>query len=456
MDLASQPPDWARAAWDTRKKLFSELDVLLKALDCYFAPENHAEQYASQKDFSTELGIARDASLRVLSIVECIMPESRKNAYWFQKFAEQRLLPAGEKDSFKKWMYSQDTLEKSIYLLYDSFINIKSVITEMLKTGSVNQASFMGIGRIMSREIRANRYLNPFRKSINPEFDAIENPEISALVKGVPDRAGRKLVSTAFLYLFRFLRYLSNMDMATQRPVPLHTNYLILLLLRHEINVFLKQLEASSEKTAGTGFGSLLGGVVYQFQMEQKRVFRQELRDLLKKTPPQQRGKIENGHGILKNLTEQVVIVLAQHWKPSLRGEDIFESFMTKFEQSMRLREDIAVLHRFLALFEKKGAQHQERHLLVQALQNYMQYFESFTFRLLRYEDYEEFASFFLEINRLARKPEKGFERLFDKCMQFKIYLETTLRHIENRAELQGRPLDAERVDAVIKQYLTA
>jgi len=467
--------DWALAGRKTHGKFYSELDVLLKATERYFDPENHMNLPGqghrhfgdgSGRNYSKELVIVRDGALRVQSILECIMPESRRNSYWFRKFAEQRLLREAEKDSFREWMLAQDTPEKGVYLLYDAFINIKNIITELLKSGNAGYSSFIGIGQILSREIRSNRYFNPFRKEINPEFDSIANGGISALVKGIEDRAERKTASLLFIYLFRFLRYLNHMDLATHRAIALHANMLVLYLLHYEMKLFTKKVEALSEDASedgdNAGLANVLGSIGYQFSMEQKRVFRQELRDLLSKSAGQQRGKIENSHGILRNLTEQAIIYLARNWSPDIRGEDVFDNYLTRLEQSLRLRDDIAVLHRLISLFERKGRSPKERRMLVGALQNYMRYFESFTFRLLRYEDYEEFASFFSEIGELLKRPERTFEKggelekAFEKSAQFKIYLETALRHVANRAELREKPLLAHKVDERIKQYLTS
>jgi hypothetical protein len=429
-------------------------------------PHNHssledraAAEPSPGKDFSAELAVARDAVLRVQGILECIIPEDRKNAYWFQKFAEQRLLPESRRDTFRQWMYAQESLEQGLYLLYDSFINIKNVVTELLKAEPVPYASFVGIGRILSRETGDNRFFNPFKKEINPEFDVIENHSISSIVKAIEDREERKLVSSVFLRLFRFLRYLSHMDMGTRRPVALHSSYLVLLSLRHELASFTSFLEGSA-KDGPAGLRKLLDSMSYQFAMESKRVFRQELKDFLDKPLSRQRGKVENSHGILKNLIEQDIIMLAQYWGPELRGDEIFDSFTTRLEQSLRLREDLAVFHRLLGLIEAKSKSPRELSMLARALRNYMQYFESFTFRLLRHDDYEEFAASFAEIGRLVAGTASGSRsetrNFLEQCTRFKIFIETTLGHLANRAELLEKPLDPERVDSILKQYISA
>jgi hypothetical protein len=191
--------------------------------------------------------------------------------------------------------------------------------------------------------------------------------------------------------------------------------------------------------------------------METKRVYQQELKDIQrKKASVNFRGKIENSHGILKNLTEQSVVQLAQHYDPAVRGEEVFLSFMTKVEQSMRLREDIHALHSLVSMFCARADDPRERLRLFESLRNYMLYFESFTFRLLRHDDYEEFAVFFHELNSVKRDTAagQGFAKVLEKVRHFKIFLETTLRHIGNRAELTDKPLDTARIESLINQYL--
>jgi len=88
---------------------------------------------------------------------------------------------------------------------------------------------------------------------------------------------------------------------------------------------------------------------------------------------------------------------------------------MTRKEQSRRLREDIFALHKFVALLEKKAAAPQNRLKVFESLKSYMLYFESFTSRLLRYEDYEEFVLFFNELNSVKNETVlgPGFLRLW-------------------------------------------
>jgi hypothetical protein len=450
--------DWVINSKLENRPLFSELDILLRALDRYFNVENltFSENIAG-KNFYEELVTARDTIMRVLGILEVVIPESRKNAYWFQKYTETKYLPVRKIDAFREDLYKQDSPEKGLHLLYDSFINIRGLITDLLRSGNISYLGFTNIGHLISKEVRENIFFSPFRKDLNPEFDMISNDSISGIVKSLSDKDEKKQVSVIYIYLFRFLRILGFVEISTQRSVSLHSSLMVLVLLRSEIIAFRGAIEKANQKIKNDELQTLLQSISYQFAIETKRVYLQELKDISRrKTAVQFRGKIENSHGILKNLIEHCVVQITQFYNPAIKGEDIFPSFMTRKEQSLRLREDISALHKFVALLEKKAAAPQNRLKVFESLKSYMLYFESFTSRLLRYEDYEEFVLFFSELNSVKNETilGPGFLKIMEKMIHFKIFLETTLRHIENRAELTGTDMDTDRIRDLINQYL--
>ena len=199
--------DWVSVSKKAHIELFSELDVLLRAVDRFFNIENFpsAKENPQESNFFDELSAIRDLILRILSILEVIIPENKKNAYWFQKFAETKFLTDRNRDIFREELYKQDTPEKAVFLLYDSFVNMKGLVTDLLKTGNITYLSYANIGQILSKEIRENSYFDPFRKDINPDFDIIDNQEISDIVRSIKDREPRKHISLILVYLFRFL-----------------------------------------------------------------------------------------------------------------------------------------------------------------------------------------------------------------------------------------------------------
>jgi hypothetical protein len=446
--------NWVSFSKHLHSDLFSELEVLLKALDRFFYVENlpMTQEDLTNRNFYDELTVVRDIIFRVLGILEVVIPENKKNAYWFQRFAESKFLTLYSRDMFKKELYKQDTPEKGLYLLYDLFINLKGIIIDLLKTGKISYLGYGNIGQLISKEIRGNNYFNPFKHDINPEFDRIENRFVSQIVKSIESKETKKYISVLYLYLFRFLRYINHIDITSQYSVSLNSSLMILILLRTELNSFQSYIKKIPKTIQDENLRMLLTSIAYQFSMETRRVYLQELREIVRKKAPQHfRGKIENSQGILKNMTEQTIVQLAQFFKPNTHGEDIFDSFTTKLEQSMKLREDIYVLQKFLTILEEQTVPPGERTSIFKSLKNFMFYFESFTFKLLRYDDYDEFASFFHYILSLKQF---DFDKIQDKVHNFNVFLETTLRHLSNRSEFSGKPINIDRAEKLFRQYL--
>lgn len=438
---------------ESPKEILAELNVLLRSLDRFFSTENHpfSNYDITNQNFHEELTSVRNMILRILWIIEAVIPEAKRN-YWFLKFAESKFLTDYSRDALKEELYKQDSPEKSLYLLYDSFMNIKCVINDILKSDAVSYVGFKNIGELISKEIRENLYYNPFRKNIHTDFDRIENPNISNIVKAIQDRELRRYVSMVYIYLFRFLRYLNYIDVKSEHSFSMNYSCLILIMLHSELNAFHNFLTKSSKFLKDKTLKSVFQSVSYQFSIETKRVYLQELKEIFHKKAPQQfRGNIENSHGILKNLVEQCVVQISQSLNTSIQGQDIFESFSTKLTQSLKLREDIYVLSRLLSLLgNNRSLQADLRHIL-ESIKNFMDYFESSTFKLLRYGDYDEFANFFHDF-RMSLKLDDN--KMLEKIHNFNIFLETTLLHISKRAELINNPLDVQKANELLNRYL--
>ncbi len=182
-----EPKDWIAVSKETHRELFSELDVLLRAVDRFFIIENlpSSKENLSESNFFDELSAVRDLILRTLSILEVIIPESKKNSYWFQKFAETKFLTDRNRDLFREELYKQDTPEKAVFLLYDSFVNMKGLVTDLLKSGDITYLSYMNIGQILSKEIRENNYtLQPDRQEAIKEAVSMAKDGDTVLIAG--------------------------------------------------------------------------------------------------------------------------------------------------------------------------------------------------------------------------------------------------------------------------------
>jgi len=454
MTVNEKKEDWVSFLKHKHKNVFSELDALLRSLDRFFSIENLpiSREDLTTRNFYDELNAVRDVIFRILGLIEMVIPESKKNAYWFRKFAESKFLTDYSRDLFKEELYKQDTPEKGLYLLYDSFVNLKGIVNDLLRFDKISYLGYRNIGELISKEIRENMHFSPFRNDIDPDLDRIENPRVSEAVQSVRDREMRRFVSLLYMYLFRCLRYLSHIDTDSRHPTALNSSFLILIMLKPELTMFQKYIKNAGRMVNDEELKFLLQPVSYQFSIELKRVYIHELKEILgKKAYQLLRGKIENSRGILKNLIEQSIVQITQFLRQEVQSNDIFESFTERLYESIKLREDMFILHKFLILLEDKIGLPEEHNAVFESMKNFMRYFENFTFKLLRYDDYDEFSNFFKDIFSLKKS---GSNKIFEKIHNFKIFLEATQQHVANRAELRDRPLDIYRAEDFFRQYL--
>jgi hypothetical protein len=452
--------DWLTNVLNEKKQYYSELDVLLRGLDRSFNPDNlpAGDKNYSSRNFYYELIAIRDVILRVLSILEMILPESKKNAFWFQKYAEHSLPTDRKRDIFREKLYAQDTPEQSFFFLYNSFINLKVLIYDLLISDRISYSAYKNFGELFSREIRENRFFDPFKKEIHPEFDTINNSRIAMIVKSIKDSSVRRLISGIFIYLFRFTRYLECMEITSHLPGSLNCAFVVLVLLRSETRNFLSHLNQTVASREARELTELIESISFQFSIEAKRIYDQEIRDILiTASESKLRGRIENSHGILLSLTEECILQIARHFSPQLSGNDIFPSFETRLEQSLKLRDDVSVLHRFFKILEEDFGDREKRMKIFASLTSYMLYFESFSFRLLRYEDYNEFSRFFRDFFHIAPESLSGDDAndIIQDCNRFRIFLETILNLISQRSELLNKVSDEIQIEATVQKFLS-
>jgi len=435
-------------------RIISELKILLKALDRFFISGvlPLTEENITLKDFSNELNVVKDVILRILSILEVIIPESIKNAYWLRKYAETKFFSLYPNISIIEDIRKQDKPEKSLLLLYDSFINLKGIISDILKSEFISYTSFKNVGDSIKKELRENKYFNPFQRDIDPEIDKIENNNISTIIKNIKDKNIRKYIALFYIYIFRVLKYLQYVDISSHNKITLNNSVILLFLLKTEIILITDFLNKGKKIVNETKLKDLLNIISYQISMETKRVYDQELKNVFKNISPEElRGKLENSKGILTNLFEQIIVQVTKYFKPEINGKDIFESFVTRLHQSLKLRNDIYVFLKILERLELDLPKTQKREKILRSLNEFLYYFKSSTLKLIRFNDYEFFDKF---INEISTIKEYKDNKLLERIKHFKIFLETCINQIGEREELKGIPIDQKMVEETLKQFL--
>ena len=176
-----------------------------------------------------------------------------------------------------------------------------------------------------------------------------------------------------------------------------------------------------------------IDGSVYCLELEARKVSEHELVGVASaRNTIELFAHVENAHGILRDAIQQAVVGIFGSFDPSLKGEVLFQSFSTKLEQSLKLRDEIWKLLARMRSFEREP-QPARVNRLVQAVMA----FREESLRLLMFKDWELYYTLVEELT-VAR----SLRELLQALHKFATFLETLLGQISLRAVLLNHPFD--------------
>jgi len=459
---------------DKHRVLF-ELEILLKGLDRFFNVKNlplaNMEQVIAI-NFIEELEIVLQFVDRIVELSEKLLEASRREDYQFQYYIETKLLGDYERTRFREAVLCQDTPEASLFVLYSTFLNIRELLRGLTDLKKVPYTLFFNAGNLITREIVSNRFFNPVRDlSFRPEYDRVVNRRIKRIVKGINEPVLQREVSLVVLAFNRLLQYLSFIDPVAETMGELKRSLLFFALINSESKYLREYMENNlpgamegSTHQKAQEFTATCDSLSFQLNMELKKIQSGELMNLSKHTSIDTvRTAVENSHGILTNFFQQSIIALLSVFHKDLQGEEVFPVFISRRRQSVKLREDVAMLDLLMNRFEEIT----ETTEAGEKLSTYVKYLtlqkglaagmRKETVPYMRHQDLVEFEKYFRFIDSLSKDDLDSVETLDKFKMEskfFKIFVETTLGHISNRADLQGIPLDEKRVKNRLKRFI--
>jgi|GEM_PF-219527 len=476
---------WLAELTHSRKvELAFELEMLLKATDRFFNIDNlplTEPERAIAVNFKEELEIAFAYVNRIVNVTREIMEAGHGHMFQFQSYVETTLLNDLGRTKIREASFEQSSPDESLFLLYTGFVNIRGILRALLRSNRLPYPLYVNVGNLVSREIIWNRFFNPVREiEFRPEFDRIENRKISRLAIRIVDDPLRRHFSVVLLVLFRLLRYLSHINPNTNNLKDLRNNIPIFALINSESRQLVEYLEkilpnalkenpetgSAEDKQFRNAFVKTTDSVGFQLTMELKKINRNELMGSTKtKDVSVLRSAIENSHGVLSNFFQQSIIQVARVFDQHVEGKDIFPFYTSRLRHSLQLRNDIWVFKELMERFEEKAETDTSgdteaiyiRYLNI--LKDYIRYFRMESYNLLRYDDLKEFDKFFAFIGATEIETLKNrdtMNQFIYKSKYFKIFLETTLGNIENRAELANRPVDSRSCERFLKEFILA
>lgn len=476
---------WLEELSHSRKvELAFELEMLLKAIDRFFNIDNlplTEPDRAIAVNFKEELEIALAYVNRIVNVTREIMEAGRGHMFQFQSYVETTLLNDLGRTKIREASFEQATPDESLFLLYTGFINIRGILRALLRSNRLPYPLYVNVGNLISREIIWNRFFNPVREiEFRPEFDRIENRKISRLVIRITDDPLRRHFSVILLVFFRLIRYLNHINPKTNNLRDLRNNIPLFALINSESRQLVEYLEkilpnalkdtpepeSPDDRQLRSGFTKTTDSLGFQLSMELKKINRNELMGATKtKDVSVLRSSVENSHGILSNFFQQSIIHIARVFDPHVEGKDIFSFYTSRLRQSLQLRNDIWVFKELTERFEEQAETNTDgdtesiyiRYLSI--IRDFLRYFRMESYNLLRYDDLKEFDKFFVFVDSTefeALKDRETMNQFIYRSKYFKIFLETTLGNIENRAELVNRPVDIRACERFLKEFISA
>ena len=328
----------AKLAMENKANLLFELEVWLRCFDRFFRIRNHPFSEAElreivRRDFSEELKIVRSVSLRMSQLCTDIISLERTDSSYFGHYIESEILHSDVSWRTENKQIKAGTPEDALSTLLESLADLRPVLESLTQTSFVSFQTFTSIGKLISREIQRSHLIEPLlSQKFKPEFDRIEQPEITAIIKGISAPELRQETAQVFLEMFRLLRYLSFIGEDLRADRPLKRTLLLFSLIYSELRSLLEFIETTllTSDALAEDQRDVVDGCSYALRMELDKVFGRELIGFvnLRQAPPIY-AKVENSHGLLRNCLQQTIVGIASAFNPTLTGVEIFQDFQT-------------------------------------------------------------------------------------------------------------------------------
>lgn len=438
----TQLREWlAKLAMENKATLLFELEVWIRCFDRFFRIRNHPFTETElreivRRDFSEELKIVRSVSLRMSQLCTEIISLDRTDSSYFGQYVESEILQSDGTWRYDDKPLKSGTPEDSLSLLIESLADLRPIFESLTQAPFVNFQTFTSVGKLLSRELQRSRFIAPLlNNKFKPEFDRIEHPELTAIIKGISASDLRQDIAQVFLESFRMLRYLQFIGEDLRADRPLKRTLLLFSLIYSEIRALLEFIDSRvlTSNALEEEQRDMIDGGSYALRMELDKVFGKELVGFvnLRQAPPIY-AKVENSHGLLRNCLQQTIVGVANAFNPKLTGSEVFPDFQTFRDQSKQLRSDLWRVIMHLRYYEAHAEEAHDGALMEQLVA-----FRDGSMRYLMFRDWEQLER--LHDDLVAATTPDAIRR---QLHLFATYLETLLGQINLRAVLINDPFD--------------
>lgn len=430
MDTPAAPPAPSRG----RADYIFELEVWLKAVEGFFNMENlplSGEQraQAALRNYAAEMATARAGLSQLAATANELLGEERRDLAPFLVFLEDhRQSERGESTP------RRSTPEQEMAIAIEKIHDLVRLFEEAGRSSFIPLQTFRSAGRISGEILRRDAALAVFfSENLKSSLDPENRRKLQRIVERIAGTRYRKEMVGLFMELFKQLRTVDLAQAGFEKSGDARRAVLLLAHVRAETDRFCSFLKRKllPQIPAGSAFAESLERLIFSTEMELRKVHEVILVDVLLMNDPRMlQGRLEDAHGILRDLFQQNILQIAASFTDGLDGKDLFPDHLTKVEQSVRLREDLWSLVVRCARFQER----EDRFSLADLL-GALDHFKRGSIRYLMYKDWANFDRYITEFSR-----EASTKTLLHLSHQFDVYVRTLIREVSKRAVLAGVP----------------
>ncbi len=334
------------------------------------------------------------------------------------------------------------TAETELALVIEKLDDFAKLLDELSRTQFLPLQTYFSLGRIVLGTLKQDPNLGVlFRENLRPVLDRQSKLSLHRVLQTVSEPSQRGALAALFVELFKGLRYTELIRDTISSPATAKRALLVFSLVKGEsesiVSYVRKRFLPRFPETSPIAEG--LERLVFSMEMEVRKAMEVELVDVvLMKDPKLIFARMEDASGIVRDLFQQSIIGLAETFNAEVDGRALFPDYSTKFEQSLRLRDDLWALTAVSSAFVKSPDRKTLR-VLVGELES----FRRGSMRHLMFKDWSLFERFHAGFSR--ERPPKTF---VPAAHQFEMFLRTLVREVGKRAVLSDHPFKFPRLES--------
>ena len=484
--------------WEHKERTLFRFEMLLKGLVCFGNPANHTgaarrNEPIVGRDFSREMDAVRAALRSAVELGRSLSGEI-ENSSVFQRYVESVVAQDHARIQMARRSLHQDTPQQSLTLLVSALRDLLDVVDGLPASSPVPFRLFTASIRLAQREIHRSEFFDPLASlEFRVEFDRLRSVAVLEVIAGIESDPSRRVAALTFLALFRLLRYIDLLDEEQEKITGFGPLFSFLALLRSDAEALASFFSKDAAAWIADGFGreyeacqpdeiaerydafdrefkslmglrELLESLGNQLRIELRKVYEQQIPALAAVEDQRELTiAIERSTSLLRSFIQNAVVMLVREFVPDVDGEAVFDDFTSNRARSERLRRDVWMFQQILRAFIEKAksstaaADQWAGMSTFRFVREFVSYFKSMGYQLLRYSDYARFDEFMRLVERLRDGDvldEAQLSNVVSACTDFNGFLEQMFAAVSRRSELDGIDFDKRDAARTLKLFL--